>query len=87
MRTDLTVIGPPHRPMQYSLYRLTIKNTELDRFHEIFETIRPGENKLTRIEPTVALHRYDIILNREELMIFVLGCGAQYSWLQEWEFK
>lgn len=69
-----------------SLYRLAYFTDYHERFCDVLEGIRPGENKIRRIEPGQSITRVDVTIYEEELLFLKLSIPRlMESWLQMWD--
>ena len=85
MSTDLVVIGEPHVPVEYALYRLRFPSAQYQRLMDILSTIRPDESKLLLIDPGNSTTRVHAVLSEEELLLLTLSIRMKHDWLQEWK--
>lgn len=71
----------------YSLWRIFVPVDVVDSFHATLENIKRGDNRnrLQSIHPGDSIHRFDIILNEEELLVLRLAVpGIIYGWMKDW---
>jgi hypothetical protein len=67
------------------MYRIFVGSDQTERFCDLLEGIRSGENKIQRIEPGSFTVRFDIVVTDEELAFLKLAIPNMIVvWLQDW---